>query len=219
MLSYDSCLKYTQEKHFCPHCNTRLSCCETPPFHIGDGLGWGCEVMYVCLNDECPVYAGGWKHIEEQYGHIGSYRYILLPGETKGDLLMVGSEEAFTGCILDPEILKAQDLRYQEEKKAIKELATCVADHNLKPVLRLLLDEHAGLAGRARSCELLVELNDLACVDPIRNHKFAHADIEQGVNMAVKQILEANFKKECPYCAEIIKRQAKICMYCNKELA
>jgi hypothetical protein len=132
---------------------------------------------------------------------------------------MVGSEEAFTGCILDPEILKAQDLRYQEEKKAIKELATCVADHNLKPVLRLLLDEHAGLAGRARSCELLVELNDLACVDPIRNHAFAHADIEQGVNMAVKQILEANFKKECPYCAEIIKRQAKICMYCNKELA
>jgi hypothetical protein len=219
MLSYDACLKYTQEKHFCPHCNTRLSCCETPPFHIGDGLGWGCEVMYVCLNDECPIYSGGWKHIEEKYGHLGSYRYMLLPGETKGDLLMVGSEEAFTGSVLDPEILKAQDLRFQEEKKALLELATCVADHNLKPVLRLILDEHAALKGRMRACELLLELNDLACIDPIRNHQFINGDIELGANRAIKMILEANFKKECPYCAEIIKRQAKICMYCNKELA
>jgi hypothetical protein len=218
MLSYESCVKYAQEKHFCPHCQARLSCCETPPFHIGDGLGWGCDVMFVCLNDECPIYTKGWQHIEEQYGHAGSYRYMLLPGEKKGEVLMVGSQEAFTGCVIDPEALKKQNIRYQEEQEALTELATCVEKHNLQPVLKLILDECAGLNGRLKSCKLLVELNDLSCIDPIRNHLFTNKDIEQSANMAINQILQTNFKKECPYCTEIIKKQAKICMHCGKEL-
>ena len=219
MLSYDTCLKYAQEEHFCPHCQARLSCCETPPFHIGDGLGWGCEVMFVCLNDECPIFSSGWQHIEEKYGHVGSYRYMLLPGEKKGSVMMVGSTEAFTGCIIDPETVKKQDIRYREEQEALNELATCVETHNLRPVLALVLDECAGLDGRLKSCALLLELNDLSCVDPIRNHRFANKDIEQNANSAVMQILQANFKKECPYCSEIIKKQAKLCMHCGKELS
>lgn len=218
MLSYESCIKYSQEKHFCPHCQTRLSCCETPPFHIGDGLGWGSDVMFVCLNDECPIYSKGWKHIEEQYGHVGSYRYMLLPGEKKGDIMMVGSREAFTGCIIDPEELKKQDIRYQDEQESLKELANCVEKHDLRPVIGLILDECAGLEGRLKSCELLVALNDLACIDPIRNHFFTNKEVERGANMAINQILQANFKKECPYCTEIIKKQAKLCMHCGKEL-
>ncbi|MCK9295365.1 MAG: zinc ribbon domain-containing protein [Desulfobulbaceae bacterium] len=218
MLSYDTCLKYAQEEHFCPHCHARLSCCETPPFHIGDGLGWGCEVMFVCLNDECPIFSTGWQHIEEQYGHVGSYRYMLLPGEKKGSVMMVGSAEAFTGCIIDPETVKKQDIRYREEQEALNELNTCAETHNLRPVLTLVLDECAGLDGRLKSCELLVKLNDLACVDPIRNHRFGNKDLEQNANFAVNQILQANFKKECPYCSEIIKKQAKLCMHCGKEI-
>jgi len=218
MLTYDQCIKYSQEKHFCPHCQTRLSCCETPPFHIGDGLGWGTDVMFVCLNDECSIFASGWQHIEDQYGHVGSYRYMLLPGEKKGSIMMVGSKEAFTGCVIDPEALKKQDLRYQEEQDALNALPTCVENNNLQPVLRLILDECAGLEGRLKSCELLVQLNDLSCVDPIRNHFFAHKDVELEVNKAVSQLLENNFKKECPYCSELIKKQAKLCMHCGKEL-
>ena len=219
MLSYEPCVKYAQEKHFCPHCHARLSCCETPPFHIGDGLGWGSDVMFVCLNDECPIYAKGWKHIEEQYGHVGSYRYMLLPGEAKGDIIMVGSREAFTGCIVDPEALKKQNIRYQEEQDALKELDTCVEEHNLQPALKLILDECAGLQGRLKASGLLVALNDLSCIDPIRNHHFSNTDLEQSVNLGITQLLQANFKKECPYCAEIIKKQAKVCMHCGKELS
>ncbi|MCB2184013.1 MAG: zinc ribbon domain-containing protein [Desulfobulbaceae bacterium] len=218
MLCYDTCIKYAQEKHFCPHCNIRLSCCETPPFHIGDGLGWGSDVMFICLNDECPVYVKGWEHIDLQYGHNGTYRYMLLPGEKKGDFLMVGSPDAFTGSIIDPEALKQQNVRYQNEKKALAQLETCVEEKNLEPVLALILDEKAGLEGRLRSCRILAEVNDLNCIDSIRNHEFKNTDVEQAVNMAIITLLKANFKKECPYCAEIIKQQAKICMHCNKEL-
>ncbi len=43
-------------------------------------------------------------------------------------------------------------------------------------------------------------------------------DFEQKINMSIKMLLDANFKKECPYCAEIIKSQAKKCMHCKEIL-
>ncbi len=219
MLTYDASIKYAEEKHYCPHCKQLLSCCETPPFHIGDGLGWGCDVMFICLNDECHVFVKGWEHIDVEYGHSGSYRYMLLPGEKKGGMLMVGNADAFTGSIIDPEALKKQNIRYQNEKKALAQLDSCVEEKNVAPALLLVKDEAAGLPGRLRACELLIELNDLSCIDPIRNHIFKKNDVERSANMAIKEILKAQYKKECPYCAEIIKQQAKVCMHCNKELS
>jgi hypothetical protein len=214
----DSCLKYVDEVHICPHCNARLSCCHTPPFHIGDGLGWGSEVMFVCLNDDCPLFKNSWKQFEEQYGHSASCRYILLPGESKGSAMMVGSKEAFTGCIVDPEEFKRQDLQYEKIKTSIRKLDSCVEEKNLEPVLHLILEEHADVEQRKRACELLTQINDLSCIDPIRNHNFRHTEIEQLANLAIAELLRNNFKKECPYCSEIIKAQAKICMHCKKEL-
>ena len=210
--------KYVEEKHYCPHCNTRLSCCEAPPFHIGDGLGWGTDVMFICLNDECPPFVKGWQHIEDQYGHTGSYRYMLLPGEKKGEMLMVGSKIAFTGSLLDPEVIKEQDERYQKEKTALKQLETCIEDKNIKPLLVLILDENAKIEGRLKACKMLPELNDLSCIDAIRNHTFRNSDIEHSANLATKQLLQAHYKKECPFCAEIIKMKAKLCKHCNKEI-
>ena len=218
MFYSESCLKYVDEVHICPHCSTQLSCCHTPPFHIGDGLGWGSEVMFVCLNDECPLFVNSWKQFEEQYGHSASCRYILLPGETKGTAMMVGSKEAFTGCIVDPEAFKKQNEQYTRMQDAIKNLDTCVEEKNLEPVLYVLLNEHADLKQRQRACDLLLELNDLSCIDPIRNHKFLHTEIEQQANMAISTMLRDNFKKECPFCSEIIKAQAKVCMHCGKEV-
>ncbi len=218
MLSCDECLKYAEEEHYCPHCNERLSCCHAPEFHVGDGLGWGTEIFFICMNDECSLFVNGWKHIEETYCHVGSYRYMLLPGATKGETMMVAGRNAFTGNIVDPEALHRQNVRYQREEEALEQLDTCVKDKNLAPVLYLITDEAAKIEGRERAVDLLLELNDLACVDPLRNHKFRLPDFEQKVNLTIAALLNANFKKECPYCAEIIKKQAKICQYCNREL-
>ena len=218
MLSYELCMKYAEEKHHCPHCNSLLSCCESPPMHVGDGLGWGSEVMFICLNDECPTFVNGWEYIEEQYGHSGSYRYMKLPGEGKGEVMMVGSKQAFTGCVIDPEALLAQNKRYQAEKDALAQLDDSVKEKNMKPALQLVLDEHAALQGREKACDILYEINDLNCIDPIRNHTFKNIDVEQKANMVINEILNTHYKKECPYCAEIIKKQAKVCMHCNKDL-
>lgn len=218
MLNYDTCLKFANEEHFCPHCNTRLSCCEAPPFHVGDGLGWGCEVLFVCLNDDCPLFANSWKRFEEEYGHSSACRYILVPGEQKGSAMMVQGKAAFTGSIIDPEAVKAQDQRYIEEQEAVKQFDTCVADNNIKPVLKVILDEKADPKSRKRACDLLPKFDDMSCVDALRNHKFGNEEIQYCVNIAIPLLLKGNHKRECPYCMEIIKAQAKICMHCNKDL-
>ncbi len=212
----DACLKYALEEHFCPHCQTRLTCCSTPPFHVGDGLGWGTDVFFVCLNNDCPLYVNGWRLVEEQYGQTASFRYMILPGEAKGGPMMVGSQDAFTGCAVDQEAMLAKDSRYQREKEALAGLATCVGEANLEPVLYLITDEDAGLEGRRRACELLTELGDIRCIDPIRNHSFRHTEIGQLAEMAIAALLKKTFQRECPYCAEIIKAQAKACKHCGK---
>ena len=131
--------------------------------------------------------------------------------------MMVGSKDAMKGCIIDPETIKLQDERYVKEKEAVAKLDTCVADKNLEPVLFLLLDDAADRKNLDRAADLLVELNDLSCIDPIRNHSFRNDSLTQKVNLAIKQLLKINFKRECPDCAEIIKAQAQKCQHCGKE--
>ncbi len=214
-----TCDKHLDEELFCPHCKVQLTCCNAPPFHVGDGLGWGSEILYICLNDDCPLFVNGWKHIEAQYAHKASYRYMQLPGEKEGNTIMVASKDAFKGSEVDRQSLKLRNERYTKEKEAVQMLDSCVAENNLEPVMTLLLDEAAVLEGRKRAAGLLVELNDLSCIDPLRNHTFKENGIEQSVNMSITRILAENYKKECPYCSEIVKQQAKICMYCNKDLS
>ncbi len=202
----------------CPHCKTELSCCEAPPMHIGDGLGWGSEILYICLNDDCPLFIRGWQQIEQKYGHRSSYRYMRLPNSDESNVMMVATPDAFKGSIVDPEAVRTQNIRYQEEKRALGELASCVENGKLKPVLHLILDEGAAIDGRKKAVSLLTGLNDLACIDPIRNHTFRDPALESDCNMALAQVLKSNFKKECPFCMEIIKNTARICKHCSKEV-
>jgi hypothetical protein len=212
----DACIKYAEEEHFCPHCHTRLSCCTTPPFHVGDGLGWGSDVFFVCLNDECALFQNGWKHVEEQYGQRASFRYMILPGEKEGGPMMVGSATAFTGCAIDTEEVKAKSTRYQREQESIEKLKTCVGEGNLDPIIFLITEEEANLESRSKACELLTELCDIRCIDPIRNHTFRHTEIGQLANKAIATILKKTFQRECPHCSEIIKAQAQSCKHCGK---
>ena len=66
-------LKYIENKRTCPHCKTELTLCHAPPMHVGDGLGWGSEYLFVCLNDECSLFKNGWEYIENQYGNTARH--------------------------------------------------------------------------------------------------------------------------------------------------
>ena len=209
---------YLDEVHICPRCQTAMSCCEAPPVHVGDGLGWGSEVLFICLNNECPVFKNGWQHIELQYGHRGSYRCMQLPGSKEQNVMMVASEYAFTGSVIDTEAVKMQNTRHIKEQEAVAALDTCVESHNLEPIMTLILDEFATLANRQQAVACLRKLGDLSCIDPIRNHTFNDTSLTQECGMIISDILKAHFKKECPYCAELIKAQAQKCMHCKADL-
>ncbi len=210
-----SCL---DEVKTCPHCNQTMSCCEAPPIHVGDGLGWGSDVLFICLNDTCPLFLRGWEKIEKQFGHHASYRYMELPGSPEGNYMMVGNADAFKACIINKEELKSQNARFRREQDATQKLKSCVQDNNLEPVMTLLLDEAASKSIRVTAVEHLKELNNLACIDPLRNHVFRDPALEHKVNQVIAELLKNNFKKECPHCLEIIKAQAKKCMHCKENL-
>lgn len=211
-------LSFLDEVKICPHCKKNLSLCEAPPIHVGDGLGWGSDVLFICLNDSCSLFLNGWDKIEQQYGHHASYRYMELPGSPEGNCMMVGNADAFKACIVDKEELKNQNTRYKKQKEAKEKLKTCIEDKNLQPVMTLLLDEGATLSVRETAADLLVGVDDMNCIDGLRNHKFRNPALEQKVNYAITELLKKNFKKECPHCLEIIKAQAKKCMHCKEDL-
>lgn len=207
-----------EEEHACPHCQTKLTLCHAPPIHVGDGLGWGAEYLFICLNDECRLFANGWKNIENNYGHVGSYRHMKLPDSDETYTMMVAGKDAFTGSIVDPEQIKKENKRYQQQKEAIAKLDTCVAEKNMEPVLYLLLDDHISTVVKKKAVEQLVRLNDLDCIEPLRNHDFKDTHLEQDINMAIAAIMKSHFVKECPYCAELVKVRAAMCKHCGKEL-
>ena len=211
-------LAYLEENHTCPHCDTKLTLCYAPPMHVGDGLGWGSEFLFICLNDDCTLFANGWENIEKQYGHVGSYRHMEIPNSKESYNMMVAGAGAFTGSIVDVEDLKKQNARYKAEKEAVAALDGCVEANDLTPVMHLLTDNGAAVADRKRAAEMLIPLNDLSCIEPLRNHDFGDNHLEQGINMAINQILKKHFLRECPYCAELVKARAKICKHCGKEL-
>ncbi len=214
----ETVLKYLEEKHICPHCNQEMSLCHAPPIHVGDGLGWGSEYLFICLNDDCPLFVNGWKHVEANYCHVGSYRHMEIPNSKESYNMMVAGKGAFTGSVVDVEAMKRQNRRYQKEKKAVAQLDTCLEEKNLEPVLFLLLDDHAHIKHRKRAAEMLEPLGDLECIEPLRNHEFRDSDLEQAVNIAIGRILAAHFLKECPYCFELIKVRATVCKHCRRDL-
>lgn len=213
-----STLRYLDEVKICPHCNQELSCCEAPPIHIGDGLGWGSEILYICLNDSCSVFLKGWDTIEKQYGHHSSYRYMELPDSKEKNYMMVGNADAFKASVIDKEAFRSQNKQYQKLKLAKEALNSCVADKNIEPVLTILLNESAGKDVRVEAAGYIAAINNLDCIDPLRNHNYRDTSVKHWVDKGIGQLLENNFKKECPHCFEIIKAQAVKCMHCKEDL-
>lgn len=60
----------------CPYCEQPLTPWPVPQTPFTE---WSCEEMYVCLDNRCPYYCGGWSEMDRQGNRGYSYRLMYNP--------------------------------------------------------------------------------------------------------------------------------------------
>jgi len=208
-----------QEKPRCPHCDHEMNLWEVPPIPMGDGLGWGTPYMFVCFNDECSIYEEGWENLSENYGHNASYRCICYPGTQDFECMPVFGRTGAKGQIVDDQAIMAREMLKESIKKGFSILAECYVSKDSPTALNILFDSSQPHRVRAKAAEMVGDIGELEAVELMVNAKFGNRIVQDTVDEAVKKIHERNHTRECPFCAEIIKKRAKICKHCQKEVA
>jgi hypothetical protein len=205
------------DKPQCPHCETGMTLWEVPPISIGDGLGWGTPYLFICFNDDCPSYNKGWEHLQETMEATASYRCIQEPGATHFEYMPVYSSIGGRGQELDDAALIDQ----QAKKEAAVQGFSMLTDHYMAKewdeLLKMALDPKWPGKVRLKAVAMVEELAEVEAIEHLINHKFPPV-LQDRVDEAVAKLHERLFTKECPFCAEIIKKRAKVCKHCSKDL-
>ena len=209
----------SQEKPQCPHCGEEMSIWETPPMNFSDGLGWGTPFLYICFNDDCPLYEQGWEHMKENYAHTASYRCMCYPDAKNFELIPVFSPMGAKGQIIDDQLVLEQEMLKEAIKKGFSILADCYVSEDSITVMNLLLDASQPMRVRIKAAEMIGDIGELEALEPLRNLKVGNDLLEREISKAITNIHKRFYTRECPFCAEIIKKRAKVCKHCSKEVA
>jgi hypothetical protein len=206
------------KKTICPHCNKKLSKWAAPNFNFSDGLGWCTPFLYVCFNDDCTFYKNSWKHMYETYGQEMGYRFMVHPDSGETSSVPVGGKDVMKGDIIDEVREAEEEAEIEARKRAFQTLTDYYIRKDTGAILAMLLDDNGFGSVRLKAAEHLGELGDVSVLAQMVNHRFVNEVIQKKVDEAAEKIHKKNFTMECPYCAEIIKRRAKICKHCSREL-
>ncbi len=209
----------SQKKPACPHCSQEMTLWEVPPITFSDGLGWGTPFLYVCFNDDCPLYKQGWGHMQDTYAQSASYRCMNYPGTEQFEVMPVFSNMGGRGQIMDEQLMAEQDALKEAIKNGFSMLADCFVNNDSPAIVMILMDSAMPNRVRLKAAEMMGDIGEQEAIEPLRNAKFGNERVQQEVNDAIKKIHERFFTRECPFCAEIIKKRAKVCKHCGKEVA
>jgi len=209
----------SQKKPACPHCSQEMTLWEVPPITFSDGLGWGTPFLYVCFNDDCPLYKQGWGHMKDTYSQSASYRCMNYPGTEQFEVMPVFSDMGGRGQIMDEQLMAEQDALKEAIKNGFSMLADCFVNNDSPAIVMILMDSAMPNRVRLKAAEMMGDIGEQEAIEPLRNAKFGNERVQQEVNDAIKKIHERFFTRECPFCAEIIKKRAKVCKHCGKEVA
>ncbi|WDP86985.1 MAG: zinc ribbon domain-containing protein [Desulfobacter sp.] len=207
------------DKPHCPHCDQEMTLWEVPPFNFSDGLGWGTPYLFICFNDDCPSFRKGWEHLQETMASPASYRCINEPGNDHFDYMPVFSPMGGTGGKVDDAALIEQEARKELMKQTFSLLTDYYISKDWDEILKICLDPKIPAKARLKAAEMVGELGDTEAAEHLLNHNFPTPVLQEGVKKAIDQLHERHFTRECPYCAEIIKRRAKVCKHCGKEVS
>ncbi|HMA66481.1 MAG TPA: zinc ribbon domain-containing protein, partial [Desulfosalsimonadaceae bacterium] len=107
----------------------------------------------------------------------------------------------------------------ESTKKGFSILAQCYVDKDELTVMQLLMDATQPARVRIKAAEMAGDFGSLDALEVIRNHDFGNRVLQEKADSAVNKIHERTYTRECPYCAEIIKRRAKVCKHCGKDVS
>jgi predicted RNA-binding Zn-ribbon protein involved in translation (DUF1610 family) len=206
-------------KPACPHCGQPMKLWEVPPINFSDGLGWGVPFLFLCFNDECPLYVQGWDELEENYAQHASVRCFNYPGTEQFECMPVFSPMGGQGQIVDDQALVEEEILKENIKKGFSILADCYVKKDGVAVLRLLTDGSEPIRVRTKAAEMMGDIGEVEAIDALRCLKADNQILQKAIDGAVAKIHERYFTRECPFCAEIIKKRAKICKHCGKDVA
>jgi len=207
------------EKPRCPHCGQEMSLWEVPPVTFSDGLGWGAPYLFLCFNDECPLYVQGWKDLEENYAQKASMRCLNYPGTEQYEYMPVFSRFGGQGQIVDEAVVAQEEMLKEQTKKGFSILATCYTEKDEVTVMRLLTDACEPMRVRVKAAEMIGDIGQLDAIETLRCLRTGNQILQKNIDDAVDKIHERFFTRECPFCAEIIKKRAKVCKHCGKDVA
>ncbi len=207
-----------QKRPCCPSCDQEMDLWEVPPINFSDGLGWGVPFMYVCFNDDCPTYKQGWQNMEENYGHHASFRNVCYPGTEQFECMPVFGQDGAKGQIITDDALAEQERLKEATKRGFSLLAEFYTTSSWFEVLKLLLDAAEPARVRQKAAEMLGDIGDTETIEPLKNVVTGNAVLDKTVTRAIGKIHERHYTRECPYCAEIIKKRAKVCKHCGRDL-
>ncbi len=206
------------DKPKCPHCDVEMTLWEVPLFNFSDGLGWGTPYMFVCFNDECSSYKQGWDSLQETMEVPASYRCYVEPGQKNFEYMPVFSPVGATGGKLDDEVLIREEAKKELMKKTFSVLTDYYMSKDWDEILKICLDAKIPPKARLKAAQMVGELGDADAAEHLINHKFPTPVLQEGVEKVIEQLHERHYTRECPYCAEIIKKRASLCKHCNKEV-
>jgi len=206
------------DKPKCPHCEVEMTLWEIPPFTFSDGLGWGTPYMFVCFNDDCPSYKKGWDHLSETMETPASYRCFVEPGQTNFGYMPVFSPVGATGGKLSDEILIQEEAKKELLKQTFSVLTDYYISKDWDEILKICLDPKIPPKARLKAVQMVGELGEAEATEHLANHKFPTPVLQKKVEETIALLHERHFTRECPFCAETIKKRAKLCKHCNKEV-
>lgn len=207
------------DKPHCPHCETEMTLWEVPVINFSDGLGWGTPYLFICFNDDCPSYKKGWDHMQETMEAPASYRCINEPGCDNFEYMPVFSPLGATGGMVDEKVLIEQEAKKELMIQTFSILTDYYISKDWDEILKICLDPKIPAKARLKAVEMVGELGDAEAAEHLVNHKFPTPVLQEGVQKAVDQLHERHYTRECPFCAEIIKKRATLCKHCNKEVS
>ncbi len=206
------------EKPKCPHCNVDMSVWEVPEINFSDGLGWGTPYLFICFNDSCPSYKKGWDDIKDTMEFNASYRCINSPGTSNFEYMPVFSSFGGTGQVMDNDEIAIRESYKEAMKEGFSLLTDFYVAGDWDEILKMLLDPKKPPRVRLKASEMVGDIGGTEAVEHLINHKFPSTGLQDAVEEAVKKLHERHYTRECPYCAEIIKKRATICTHCQKEV-